>query len=251
VTTLPDIVLRRYQQHGTRATRTSGLNAGDIVVWDDKPHRIQLIAPLPPCAWPEDYHTRWHEDGHPELRTWLGLPYAIVVRHEPDNDAAPIRLIGPARAAWTVLPEHYTVCRLCAELPPCRHVRTEAEIAHATAQLEAALALAPGTCHGCGQPITARHKTIVFEGPNLINPALGDDSAAFHNRRTCTSAAEHYDAQWAAAAPGRRRKLSCDGTRREGLCSRGTDCPGDVRHPANEPWNLLTGESHDLGETSR
>jgi hypothetical protein len=65
----------------------------------------------------------------------------------------------------------------------------------------------PGCCHACREPITARQKSVTFEGPNLLFPELGDDSAVFHLREMCRWAARRYDETWTKAQPGRRQKF--------------------------------------------
>jgi hypothetical protein len=65
----------------------------------------------------------------------------------------------------------------------------------------------PGCCNCCHEPVTTRQKTVLFEGPNLRYPNLGQDSALFHTRADCRWDARRYDGFWARAVPGRVQKF--------------------------------------------
>ena len=65
----------------------------------------------------------------------------------------------------------------------------------------------PGCCHFCLEPVTRRQKAVVFEGPNLRFPQLGEDSAVFHTRQLCLRDARGYGEAWAAAVPERIPKF--------------------------------------------
>ncbi|WP_405852949.1 hypothetical protein OG571_47680 (plasmid) [Streptomyces sp. NBC_01369] len=135
-----------------------------------------------------------------------------MIRHEEQAQATPLHLEGPDSYEWYTLPEHYGVCRICRELPPCRHVHNDAIMDRASERMAKDMAIMPGVCHGCREPITKRQKTFAFPGPNLIRPDLGNDSAIFHTRRDCLATARSYDERWAAAEPQRTRLLYCEGT---------------------------------------
>lgn len=65
----------------------------------------------------------------------------------------------------------------------------------------------PGCCMCCNEPVTQRQKSVLFEGPNLRYPGLGDDTAVFHTRSACMWDARGYDEAWAKAAEGREQKF--------------------------------------------
>lgn len=59
--------------------------------------------------------------GDPEV--WPDRPFEFECRWEDLKGDAPAQMTdASANFVWDVLPEHYAVCRLCGELPPCSHV---------------------------------------------------------------------------------------------------------------------------------
>ena len=152
-----------------------------------------------------------------------------------------MHLAGYASTMWRTLPEHYAICRLCGEIPPCQHVHNEQVAERAGEQFEKQMAILPGACHSCREPITSRQKFHRFAGPNLIRPDLGDDSAVFHLRSSCRSALQRYDKRWAEAVLGRRQSFYCDGHLihhfdESSSCS-AVDCPSaEVEHRVAE-WH--------------
>lgn len=196
----------------TRSTSTDRLEPGMIVVFQRQAYRLLEVREMAHANWPEKYTKAWVEHGMPDPDTWYYRPRVVVVRDEENPKAKHLNLLGPNSTSWYVLPEHYPICRLCKEIPPCRHVHTERIMARATEKLAEDMALMPGVCHGCREPITKRQKHFTFPGPNLIRPELGDGSAAFHTRRDCYGALDSYDKRWAAAEPGRARFFYCPGT---------------------------------------
>ena len=65
----------------------------------------------------------------------------------------------------------------------------------------------PGCCNSCHEPVTQRQKSVLFEGPNLRYPELGNDTAIFHLRDSCRWDARGYDQVWVKAVPGRVQKI--------------------------------------------
>lgn len=65
----------------------------------------------------------------------------------------------------------------------------------------------PGCCNSCYEPVSQRQKSVLFEGPNLRYPQLGEDTAVFHVREYCRWDARGYDEVWVKAAPGRVAKF--------------------------------------------
>lgn len=62
-------------------------------------------------------------------------------------------------------------------------------------------------CNCCDEPVTKRQKSVLFEGPNLRFPQLGEGTAVFHARGWCRGDARRHDEVWAKAAPGRVSKF--------------------------------------------
>lgn len=222
----------RWYYRGERSnTYTDKLNPGDIIIARRRPYRVREITPRPHINWNERYLAAWERSGRPDPDTWRHRPFALVLTAEDKPDSRQqFHCEAAGSQYWTVLPEHYVICRLCGELPPCRHEHTEAVMDRALAEMDEAMRLLPGSCHECGALIRPRQHTIRFEGTNLIRPDLGDDSAVFHTaRQKCWSGAYLYDAKWAAAVPGRRRKMACEGMTIRHLdgtfeCTTGEDC---------------------------
>ena len=226
---------------------TSDLATGDLVIWERSPYRVTEARERDHTDWPQKYLEKWTEHHCPDPATWYHRPMTLTLRPEPDPAAEPTHLLAAADHQWWTLPEHYAVCRLCGELPPCRDVHNETVITAETERMALDMAILPGCCHACRQPITRRQKSIRFEGANLIRPDLGDDSAIFHLREACRGAAERYDKRWAHAEPGRARRLYCEGRARHHYdgsfdCT-DPECPGKpptVGHRSEE-WHTLDG----------
>lgn len=101
---------------------------------------------------------------------------------------------------WHVLPEHHAVCADCGRLAPCEDYR-QAQISGAALDRSvAAMAVLPGCCPSCAEPITTRQKAIYYPGPNLLNP-LASDGVKFHQRIKCLDAAARYERQWTTVDP--------------------------------------------------
>jgi hypothetical protein len=203
---------RWHPSQPTTSTRTSNLTHGQIVIAGRHPFRIDRVQPLETGDWPDVFIEAWREQGRPTAENWWGQPYWIAGYWEhPDADQHIHSAIAPGDHPWRVLPEHYNICHLCHELPPCTYEHTETIIARASARLAQDMAILPSCCHSCREPITSRQSSFTFPGANLIRPDLGESSAIFHTRGRCARDLHAYDALWAAAEPGRARLLYCHG----------------------------------------
>lgn len=223
-----------YPTEHVSSSYGSSLTAGQLVIWDRRGHRVIEVREREETNWPEKFRNLWVDQGMPDPKTWSARPFIVVVRPEDQPDAKPLHLLGSANSMWRVLPEHYAVCRLCAEIPPCRHVHNETIAERATERFEKEMSILPGMCHACREPITQRQKSVRFTGPNLIRPDLGDDSAVFHLRSKCFNSMYAYDERWAKAT-GNPRRFYCEGHRTvhqggEQECTELAACPGDVDH---------------------
>jgi hypothetical protein len=196
----------------SRSTSTGRLKPDQIVVWERQPYRVIEVRERDHTDWSQSYHDIWVRHGMPDAATWSYRPRVVVLRHDDQPQAKPLHLQAPDSAYWHVLPEHYWICRRCHEIPPCRHVHNEAVMERATERMEKEMAILPGSCHACREPITKRQKTFTFPGANLIRPDLGDNSAIFHTREKCYNALDAYDKRWAKAEEGRDRLFFCEGT---------------------------------------
>jgi hypothetical protein len=226
---------------------TERLKPEFLVIWDRQAYRVIEVRERDEVDWPERFRQAWVNAGMPDPKTWSSRPMVVVVRRDEQPTAKPLHLCAPASASWRTLPEHYAVCRLCHEIPPCRHVHNKTIAERATERFEKEMAILPGMCHACREPITRRQKSVGFPGPNLIRPDLGDDSAIFHLRTKCHGSVRAYDERWAKAT-GKARRFFCEGTltvhhNGELECTDPATCPsGEVDHRARI-WHR-PGRSH-------
>jgi hypothetical protein len=224
----------RQSRHGRVALPHNGYRegieatvcVGAIVVHDRQPWRVLEISERPEDLWPAGYEeawqslvTKWVEyeaarlAGEPEpwgaprkprpqpvRAEWIHRPITIVLQRAEQSKSNPQHFVGPADLDRQVLPEHYSVCRLCQELPPCRHEELEREVSNQVAVADELMAIPRGACLGCGETITSRMKATRFPGPNLWRPDWGTDSAVFHarSRVECSNGVWRYEKQWRA-----------------------------------------------------
>ena len=229
-----------WRPHGADYRKTSNLKPGEITVWERKPVRVVEIRERDTIDWPKRYQEIWVEQGMPEPATWFQRPMVIVLQDLDQETGKPRHLCASAYGDWHVLPEHFSICRLCHELPPCSHVHTERVMERANERMAEEMAIMPGCCLACNEPITRRQKSVSFTGPNLIRPDFGSDTAIFHLRGKCIIDVESYDKRWAAAT-GSKRRFYCPGHMEVHIdktttCTELAECPGDVQHRSRE-WH--------------
>lgn len=223
-----------YPTEHTRYQHADKLTPNQIVIWEHRAHRVIETRERNVTDWPQQYHEKWIELGMPDVATWAYRPFVVVVRPEDQPTAKPQHLLGPANHGWRTLTEHYAVCHRCGDIPPCRHVHHDKIAQRAAEKFAEDMAILPGCCHACREPITRRQKSVQFTGPNLIRPDLGDNSAIFHLRSKCHGSVRRYDERWAQAT-GKPRRFFCEGTITvhqggETDCTELATCPGDVDH---------------------
>jgi hypothetical protein len=202
-----------------------GVQVGHIVVLQRQAWRVLEIREKPEDLWPANYEEAWqklvsrwiaHEAARaageltpwgtplnaqpePVRSAWPYRPVNVILQQVDKPKSKPRHIVASLSCEWQTLPEHFVVCRLCNELPPCRHVETEATVNREMEKAERLMAVPRGACLGCGEAITSRMKAIRFPGPNLWRPDWGTDSAVFHARRSreeCSTAAWKYEQQW-------------------------------------------------------
>ncbi|MDX2996394.1 hypothetical protein PV382_18010 [Streptomyces scabiei] len=210
---LPAEGVKRYLKETDYSTR---IHPGTIIVWSDrKAYRVLEVTERPLDLWPEHFMTEWKRftkewveqvvvgrdlGEQPERATWEHRPLVLVIQPADRPKAKPEHYAVRASRPFYVLPEHYSVCRLCNEIPPCTHATNEAMVDHEMANTERLMAIPAGHCLGCGERITSRMKAVRFPGPNLWRPDWGNDSAVFHARSSddCAIPADSYRRQWEA-----------------------------------------------------
>lgn len=221
----PSSAKRRYENaiHArSMARRYVQLAVGTLVIFERAPWRIVAIDERPDDLWGDEYedaftrHLKVWESrklgDRPERHTWRGRPIAVQIVPAADPQAEPIHLVGPGNHQWDVLPEHYSICAACGELPPCRHETNEQQADRIAARNDVLMDIPPGHCLGCGEHITRRQKAHRFPGPNLWRPDLPDNSAVFHARQECADGADRYQRQWEEAGNGSpHQELPLDG----------------------------------------
>ncbi|MFB7592326.1 hypothetical protein [Streptomyces sp. NPDC056169] len=198
--------------HLNESDYSTRIRPGTIIVFGERrAHEVIDVQERPLDLWPDlfnrewDRYTTWwaeqvlagHDMGNqPEKSTWEHRPVVLSVRAADQPTAKPNHYAIRAGRTFYVLPEHYSVCRLCNEIPPCTHATTEAQVEHAVRRTDELMAIPAGACLFCGQAITSRMNATRFPGPNLWRPDLGNDSAVFHARRACEEGADSYRRQW-------------------------------------------------------
>jgi hypothetical protein len=198
-------------QPDTEQARTTDLTPGRLVIWGKAPFRVLSRDDVNPGNWPSEYDEAWAAAGRPEWTTWAQRPMRLRVQRDTDSTDPERSGIVPADGSWVTLPEHYSVCRSCGELPPCREVFTDRVLAVESHRIDFEMRLTHGMCHGCGKPVTPREHSTMFPGDNLVRPDLGDNTAVFHTRRSCLHIALAYQDRWIEAGPDRQPRITPDG----------------------------------------
>ena len=84
------------------------------------------------------------------------------------------------------------LCSCCGHPWPCRNVEARRESQRAAELLDKRLAhIAPGTCYGCGEPITHRQDAVRYYEPNVQIP--GAPPPVFHARKSCSAYVADYE----------------------------------------------------------
>lgn len=209
------------------------LAPGDLIQLGRKVWRVRETRPVPVADWDEHdrqgYETR--NRGRAAEEDWPLRPVYLILVPARGGKARHVKGRPYARPRVYVLHPHYPVCGECGEPWPCPEIDITREVRKNAAEMDRLAAIMPGCCWGCGEPVTARQKSIVFEGGNLLLPGAGP--AVFHLRRGkpyCGPAAVAYEKKWVKAEPGRHPRLHCTGNlviHVDGPeCSEEPFCPG-------------------------
>lgn len=189
------------------------LLAQDHAVW-----RITDVTDLPLTNADREV---WLEAGMPDAADWRGRPYRVGVEFvagvrpswaPADGSVQPAHTDAPARKwsgyAWYLYPDsgRWPMCSCCGEPMPCRAELQDREVTESLKRVEEMATKLPGTCWGCGEPITNRQKVVTYPGDNLDLP--GGPEVRFHSRRSCWSKATRYELAWIAVDPRRERILT-------------------------------------------
>lgn len=178
---------------------------GDLIAVNRQPYRVESIRDQPLGDWHDRARDEWAKAGMPD--PWSSAPFEVHVREAASGKRRGMIVVQPWFWNWCeALPEHYAVCVHCGQLAPCREVTAERAAEREMAHFEHLTKILPGCCWGCSEPITARQRSVVFPGPNLLLPTAAP-SPAFHLRRGCAVDAARYEEQWVRAGEKRPRSL--------------------------------------------
>lgn len=191
---------------------------GDVVAFDYRAWTVTHVADATPTEEEQQiitsYRPEWRSRIHPyrvSLRRLHGEP------HPRENDRQELALRASVRTSG--LPVYrdgrVPLCS-CHQQPwPCLDSMQQDEARKAMAKAERELALLPGCCPGCQEPVTSRQRSITFPGPYVNNPLAYSDPK-FHLRRKCWHAAARYEEAWVEAYPETARRslltLRCEGS---------------------------------------
>ncbi|MFE5550124.1 hypothetical protein ACFQ71_41205 [Streptomyces sp. NPDC056534] len=210
------------------SSRYLRLQAGHIIAMDRQPWRVLDVGEYGDFRWPDRFEEAWHDHlelwehsrnlthslkdpqvGIPERSSFYKRPVIFTLRNETISRAPEKKWCTSASHDWEVLPMHYLICHSCGELPPCHDVdiHWSEEQSRTRKNGTSSLIIPPDCCMGCAEHINPRMRTIRFPGPNLWYPDLGNDSAVFHARSTCSDKVAKYRTQWHAEYPAPRRQI--------------------------------------------
>ena len=235
-----------WEPQGGHRKEWRDLEPGDLIEADRKAWRITEVRAVPVADWDEHDRERYELTAHhcrisltprpvPAEDEWDRRPLYLTAVPAAGGKRHHLRVRPYAHRAVWVLSPHYPVCKDCGELWPCREVEIGLEVDKQAAKLSELEKILPGCCWSCGDPVTHKQGSILFDGVNLLLP--GADSPVFHLRRKgqCRRTAASYEKRWIAADESRRWRLQCPGKLVRHVdgdeCSEDPLCPGaDASH---------------------
>lgn len=190
---------------------------GDVVALDRRAWEVTHVGDAVPTPEEQDRIDSYTPAYRDEMR-----PYRVSLRrlhgpvHKSENDRQEVAFRVPV-GAYGPMPSYahgrVPLCSCCGHPWPCLLADQQRLAEKELAAAEKAMALMPGCCPACEEPITSRQKSITFGGPNVSNPLA--EGPTFHLRQKCRHAAARYEDAWVAAEPNRLRSLltlRCEGT---------------------------------------
>ncbi len=236
-----------WEPEGGERREWRDLLPGDLVVFEREVWRVREARLVPVVDWDEHdregYRRQWR-DGITE-EDWRYRPVYLIVLPVKGGKRRHVKMrpyVTFGLMAYVLHP-HYPVCTECGEPWPCPEIGITREVRKQTAEVERLASILPGCCWSCGEPVTGRHSSIVFEGENLLLP--GAPAPVFHLRvkEGCRSAAMSYEDRWVAAGEGRPWRLQCPGKITEHVDGPACDrdgCPGVRARHAERAVHVLT-----------
>lgn len=188
---------------------------GDLVAIG---HAVWSVSNVADIELDDDDRGRWLDAGMPDLATWSRRPFQAHVDHVAG--ALPEWLAGDTKPGavvtihaktdyrWRVYPKsgRWPQCSCCGEPTPCRAELADRQITASMNDIEKWMSRKPGSCWGCGEQITRRQQSVVYDGDNLDLP--GGIPVRIHLRNACRWYAERYELRWLAEDPRRQRILT-------------------------------------------
>lgn len=184
-------------------------------------HAVWRIVAVEDIPW-SDADRRMFDGGGFRVRPgakaedWLHRPFRVAaewiggVRPEWVTDeqrTGHITIRSTHTPSWKVYPGgRWPQCSCCGEPMPCRAAITDVKVDAEMERLATMDARLPGTCWGCGEPVTSRQRSVTYSGDNVDLP--GGPTVVFHARRACSHLAEKYELRWLEGDPTRVRMLT-------------------------------------------
>lgn len=226
-----------WEPQGGELKQWRDLQPGDLIVNHRKVWAVREVRPVPVVDWDDRDREEYRARNRPGVAEefWPHRPLYLIVVPATGGKRRHVK-VRPCRSlrGVYVLHPHYPVCKECGEPWPCPELDIKAEVDKQSAEMARLESILPGCCWCCGEPVTSRHKAIVFDGENLLLP--GGPPVVFHRRRRskggrhlCRSAAISYEERWVPAEEGRQWRLTCPGNvvrHVDGLDCSEPLCPG-------------------------
>lgn len=237
-----------WEPEGGERREWRDLLPGDLLQNGRQVWRVHEVRPVPVADWEDpdrEAYDSWNRRSGAAGEEWPARPLYLVVSPGRGGKKRHVRARpynGLRRSAYVLHP-HYPVCTECGEPWPCPEIGITREVRKQTAEVERLASILPGCCWSCGEPVTGRHSSIVFEGENLLLP--GAPAPVFHLRvkEGCRGAAISYEDRWVTAGEGRTWRLQCSGKLTEHVdgpaCDRDA-CPGPRSRHAERATHVLT-----------
>jgi hypothetical protein len=236
-----------WEPEGGERREWRDVGPGDLLAFDREIWRVIETRPVPVIDW-DDEDRRAFEGfrrrGVAE-EDWRFRPLNLIlvpVRGRKREHVEIKPYVG-LRALAYVLHPHYPVCSECGQPWPCPELDITHEVRRQSAEMERLASIMPGCCWSCGEPVTGRQSSVVFEGENLLLP--GGPPPVFHLRGKggCHAAAITYEDRWVEAGEGRPRRVRCPGRLIRHIDGSECDnpgCPGERAYHGNLLTHVVT-----------
>jgi hypothetical protein len=154
---------------------TDGPIPPDASEWDRPPYAVDL-------DWVAGADPPWHSEHPDETVGTLDIPFR-------------------ASPTWHVYPEsdRWAACSCCGEPAPCRAEMQDRQIDAGMERVADLMAIPPGACWACKEPITKRQDSVTYPGENYLLP--GAPPPRFHTRQACIGSALRYEEDWIYGGP--------------------------------------------------